>query len=60
MEIKLREIIKIIETWSPKSFSEDFDNVGLIVGDQNSETAKALITIDTTERVVDEALKKKM
>ena len=59
MEIKLREIIKIIETWSPKSFSEDFDNVGLIVGDQNSEVTKALITIDTTERVVDEALKKK-
>ena len=59
MLMKLHEIIKIIETWSPKNFSEDFDNVGLIVGDKNSEIKKALITIDTTETVVDEAIKKK-
>ena len=60
MLLKLHEIIKIIETWSPKNFSEDFDNIGLIVGDRNSEIKKALITIDTTETVVDEAIKKKM
>ena len=59
MLLKLHEIIKIIETWSPIKFSEDFDNIGLIVGDRNSEIKKALITIDTTEKVVEEALKKK-
>ena len=56
MKIKLSDLIKIIEDWAPKTFSEDFDNVGLIVGDKNSIINKALITLDTSEDVVDEAV----
>ena len=38
---------------------EDFDNVGLILGDENVEVKKALITLDTLENVVDEAVENK-
>ena len=57
MKIKLSDLIKIIEDWAPKNFSEDYDNVGLIVGDKNSIINKAIITLDTSEDVIDEAVK---
>ena len=36
----LSEIIGILEDWCPASDAEDFDNVGLLVGDQESEIKK--------------------
>ena len=55
--MKLKDITNIIEKWSPLDQAETFDNVGLLVGNANSNVEKALITIDTTEDVVDEAIK---
>ena len=40
----LSEIIGILEDWCPASDAEDFDNVGLLVGEQESEIKKAIIT----------------
>ena len=54
--MKLSEIIGVIEKWAPKKHAEDFDNVGLLVGDSESEIDKALITLDTTLDVLDEAI----
>ena len=54
--MKLIEIQNILEEWSPLENSEDFDNVGLIIGNPNSEVNGALITIDVTEKVIDEAI----
>ena len=51
----LKEIINIIEKWAPVKHAEDFDNVGLLVGNPTNSVKKALITIDTLENVVDEA-----
>ena len=42
--MKLIEIQNILEEWSPLENSEDFDNVGLIIGNPNSEVNGALIT----------------
>ena len=53
------DIIKIIEDWAPIEYSEDFDNVGLLTGDPNSNCTGVLITLDTIELIVDEAIKKK-
>ena len=50
----LSEIIRILEDWCPASDAEDFDNVGLLVGDQESEIKKAIITLDITDDVIDE------
>ena len=37
---------------------ESYDNSGLIVGDRNAEVSKALLCLDSTEAVVDEAIEK--
>ena len=54
--MKLTEIINVLENWAPKEHAEDFDNVGLIIGDFESNINKALITLDTTDEVIDEAI----
>ena len=52
----LSEIIGILEDWCPASDAEEFDNVGLLVGDQESEIKKAIITLDITDDVIDECI----
>ena len=52
--MKVSEIKEILDHWMPISIAEDFDNVGLIVGDLNSEVKNILVTLDTTQNVVDE------
>ena len=53
------DIIEILEEWAPKEYSEDFDNVGLLTGDPKSNCTGVLITLDTIESIVDEAIKRK-
>jgi dinuclear metal center YbgI/SA1388 family protein len=54
--MKLRELILFLETLAPSAYQEDYDNSGLIVGDQEKELTGALISLDCTEAVVDEAV----
>ncbi len=54
--IKLKEITDILENWSPLESAEEFDNVGLLVGNAEAIINKAIITIDTTEEVIEEAI----
>lgn len=54
--MKINEVITILEELAPLSYSEDFDNTGLIVGEENTEVSGILVTLDTLERVVDEAI----
>ncbi len=52
----LQDIINIIESVAPLSYQEAWDNSGLQVGDRNAEVHKALLTVDVTESVVNEAI----
>ena len=52
----LRNIVQHLETIAPISYQESYDNAGLILGDKNREINSALITLDVTEEVVDEAI----
>ena len=54
--MKIKDIIKELEDLIPLEYAEDFDNVGLLVGDKNTEVTGVLITHDTLESVVDEAV----
>ncbi|UBZ05786.1 Nif3-like dinuclear metal center hexameric protein [Salegentibacter mishustinae] len=54
----VKEVIDIIEEFAPPAYAEDFDNVGLLVGDKSTTVTGALITLDTLEGVVDEAIDK--
>tara|TARA_B110000211_G_C14080049_1_gene554105 strand:+ start:2411 stop:3193 length:783 start_codon:yes stop_codon:yes gene_type:complete len=56
--MKLKELTSILEKWAPLEYQESYDNSGLIVGDPNIEITGALLTLDSTEEVVDEAIKK--
>ena len=57
--MKLKEIINALEQWAPVSDAEDFDNVGLLIGNEEDEINKALVTLDVTEEVVEEAIQEK-
>lgn len=54
--MKLRELTFFLETLAPLAYQEDYDNSGLIVGDPDKEVSGALISLDCTEEVVDEAI----
>jgi len=54
--MKIGEITEYIESLAPLNTQESYDNSGLIVGDRNWELSKALICLDSTEDVVDEAI----
>ena len=56
--MKVIEVSKILNNWMPTSIAEDFDNVGLIVGNPESLVTNILVTLDTTNEVIDEAIKK--
>ncbi|MCB0480544.1 MAG: Nif3-like dinuclear metal center hexameric protein [Flavobacteriales bacterium] len=50
------EITATLENWAPLSLQEPYDNAGLICGDPNWVAKKAIISIDITEDVVEEAI----
>lgn len=54
--MQLKEIIQALENWAPKSDAEDFDNVGLLVGNPSDEINKALVTLDVTQEVMQQAI----
>jgi len=54
--IKIREILNAIEQVAPLPLQEGFDNSGVQVGDINQEARAALLCIDVTEEVIDEAI----
>lgn len=53
-------IISAIETFAPRSLQESWDNSGLQIGlpDRETEVRAALICLDATEAVVDEAIRR--
>ncbi len=51
----LKELTDIIETFAPLSLQESYDNSGLIVGRPSDEVHKALLAVDVTDEVMDEA-----
>jgi dinuclear metal center YbgI/SA1388 family protein len=54
--MKLSELTSFLEEIAPLSYQEEYDNSGLIVGNPNLEVSGALISLDCTEAVVDEAI----
>jgi len=57
--MKLKEIITYLDSEIPLSFQEDYDNSGLQVGNPEYEIRSALLTLDVTEDVLDEAVENK-
>jgi len=54
--MKLDEIIAVFESVIPLSYQENYDNSGLIIGQSDKEITSALLCIDVTEAILDEAI----
>ena len=54
----IKDITNYLEKLAPLNYAEDFDNVGLLVGNYNTEVSGVLVTLDTLEETVDEAIAK--
>ena len=52
----VQDVINHLEELAPLAYAEDFDNVGLLIGDKNTKVTGILVTLDTLEAVVDEAI----
>lgn len=56
--MKIQDIITHIEKLAPLHYAQDFDNVGLLVGNASTTVNGVLVTLDCLEAVVDEAIEK--
>ena len=52
----VQDVITHLEALAPLAYAEEFDNVGLLVGDKTTKVTGILVTLDTLEAVVDEAI----
>ena len=53
--MKIKEITDTIERFAPLAWQESYDNAGLVVGRPEDEVHRALVTVDVTDEVLDEA-----
>lgn len=56
--MKASEIIAVLNQFAPLVYQENYDNSGLQVGDKNAKINAALLTLDITEEVLQEAIKR--
>ena len=53
--MKVRDIYNLIDEWAPFETAEEWDNVGLLVGDMQSDVSGILLALDVTCEVIAEA-----
>lgn len=54
--MKVRELTDWLEKKYPAKMAESWDNVGLLVGDDEKEVKHVFLALDLTEKILDEAL----
>ena len=54
--MKIKEVVGALERFAPLPLQEGFDNAGLQVGLTEAEVSGALLCLDVTETIVDEAI----
>jgi dinuclear metal center YbgI/SA1388 family protein len=58
-KITIGDVARILDTLAPPELAQEWDNVGLLVGDRSSLCRRVLLCIDLTPPVLDEAIKAK-
>jgi len=56
--VKIKDVIAALDVFAPLPLQEDYDNAGLQVGLTEAELSGALLCLDATEAIVDEAIRK--
>lgn len=54
--MKIKEIVSALERFAPLPLQDGFDNAGLQIGLTDAETTGALLCLDVTEAIIDEAI----
>lgn len=54
--MKCKKIIQTLERLYPPSFAEDWDNVGLLVGDEEAEISRIFLALDVTDETLNSAV----
>ena len=47
-KMTVKDITRILEEFAPLPYAEDFDNVGLLVGNATNEVSGILVTLDNS------------
>lgn len=56
----VKDIYSFLDSIAPFSTSAPWDNTGLLVGDENKNVKKVMISLDVTDDVIDQATKEKV
>ena len=54
--ISVKDVFEYLNGIAPVSLKMDFDNAGLLVGDENGQVGRILVALDITDEVIDEAI----
>ena len=54
--MKIKEVVEALERFAPLPLQESWDNAGLQVGLTEAEVSGALLCLDVTPQIVDEAI----
>jgi dinuclear metal center YbgI/SA1388 family protein len=54
-QMKIKDIAEAVEAIAPLGLAQEWDNVGLLIGNPDKPIKNILLTIDTTKAVVEEA-----
>ena len=52
----VQDIVEKLDEFAPLAYAEDYDNVGLLIGDKKEKVKGILITLDVLPEVIDEAI----
>ena len=55
----VKEVIAYLDSIAPLSFQESYDNAGLQTGNPDQTATAALLCVDVTESILDEAIRNK-
>ena len=58
MSYKIKDIAEFMNNLAPNQIAYSWDNVGLLIGDQNQDVQKILITLDLTPNIINLAIEK--
>lgn len=57
--MKLTGLKDYLDRWAPPPVAEEWDNVGLLVGDASAEVSSVLVALEVTDQIISEAMELK-
>ena len=55
MPVLVKDIVRYLDQVAPPGLAEEWDNIGLLVGDADRQVRRVLIALDVTPNVLEEA-----